>query len=320
MRFGPWLVGAVAAAQECVDASADCKTWAEEGECDKNEHYMKLNCPRSCDSCAYSQNFCSRRRKGPAWQGQNALDDVFKKIANLPKAKVWSNDPWVVTVDDFLADTETDAFLETTDHLFERSKAGDQISTARTSDQAWCQKEPCLTDMRVRQVHARIINLTSVPVENAEYFQIVRYKPGQYYRQHHDQNTPPDSLSGVRLMTFFMYLREPEEGGETGFPSLKIKVEPKKGRALVWPNVLGKNLRDSDFRTTHEGTPPKAGVKFSANVWLHQYDFRTFNSRGCDMGLSTLHGPQVVPQPLERWIADQAASPSTEMPYLQEEL
>ena len=29
--------------------------------------------------------------------------------------------------------------------------------------------------------------------------------------------------------------------------------------------------------------PPLAGVKFAANLWLHQYDFRYPNTHGCDM-------------------------------------
>ena len=44
------------------------------------------------------------------------------------------------------------------------------------------------------------------------------------------------------------------------------------------------DLRKSDHRTTHEALPPLAGLKFSANLWLHQYDFRLPNKHGCDVG------------------------------------
>ena len=30
--------------------------------------------------------------------------------------------------------------------------------------------------------------------------------------------------------------------------------------------------------------PPHVGLKFSANLWLHQHDFRGPNTNGCDMG------------------------------------
>ena len=58
---------------------------------------------------------------------------------------------------------------------------------------------------------------------------MLRYEPGQFYRTHHDQNTHPDSLSGVRLMTFFIYLHSPESGGETNFPKLNITVRCAPG-------------------------------------------------------------------------------------------
>lgn len=57
-----------------------------------------------------------------------------------------------------------------------------------------------------------------------EYFQIVQYEPGQFYRPHQDQNSKADSLVGVRLSTFFLYLQTPEAGGATYFPKLGVKV------------------------------------------------------------------------------------------------
>ena len=61
-------------------------------------------------------------------------------------------------------------------------------------------------------------------------------------------------------------------------------MPPRKGSALLWPNVMDDDLRKSDLRTDHEALPPTGGLKFSANLWLHNYDFRTPNRRGCDMG------------------------------------
>ena len=51
-----------------------------------------------------------------------------------------------------------------------------------------------------------------------------------------------------------------------------FQVEPVAGLALWWPNVhddLG-----TDFRTRHEAQTVQQGVKWVANLWLHQYDFR----------------------------------------------
>ena len=62
---------------------------------------------------------------------------------------------------------------------------------------------------------------------------------------------------GVRLFTFFIYLHTPEGGGGTHFPNLNLTISPKKGSALLWPNVMDHDLAQSDHRTMHEALPPK---------------------------------------------------------------
>jgi hypothetical protein len=60
----------------------------------------------------------------------------------------------------------------------------------------------------MQSVRERIVNVTRVPWENAEHLQVLRYHPGQFYREHHDQNSPHYSTWGPRLCTFFMYSAE----------------------------------------------------------------------------------------------------------------
>jgi prolyl 4-hydroxylase len=133
---------------------------------------------------------------------------------------------------------------------------------------------------------------------------VLRYEPGQFYKPHHDQNSDPDSLSGVRLFTFFIYLHEPDGGGETHFPQLNLTIQPKKGSALFWTNVQDANLRRPDPRTQHEAMPPTEGLKYSANLWIHQYDFRGPSKRGCDLdklirARKTTIGPSATRAPAE---------------------
>eukprot|EP00913_Durusdinium_trenchii_P014560 g13659.t1 len=96
---------------------------------------------------------------------------------------------------------------------------------------------PCLSDPLIEKVHQRV-----------EYFQIVQYEPGQFYRPHQDQNSKADSLVGVRLSTFFLYLQTPEAGGATYFPKLGVKVQAEAGLALWWPNAM----RVCQFVTAHK--------------------------------------------------------------------
>jgi len=126
--------------------------------------------------------------------------------------------------------------------------------------QAWCQPglaDSCYTHPLVNCVHDRVVNLTGVPKDNAEFYQILKYETGQFYRSHHDQNSEPDSIIGARLFTFFIYLQTPEGGGGTRFPLLNITVQPKRGTALLWPNVKDSDVREADMRTKHEVRPAR---------------------------------------------------------------
>ena len=116
---------------------------------------------------------------------------------------------------------------------------------------------------------------------DAGHLQVLKYEIGQFYKTHHDQNSPTTSAWGPRMYTFFMYLNDGEGGGETHFPRLNITISPKRGRALLWPSVLDDDPKERDFRTEHEAVVVTAGKKYAANYWLHMYDFQLANDRGC---------------------------------------
>ena len=82
------------------------------------------------------------------------------------------------------------------------------------------------------------------------------------------------------------FLIDVEEGGETRFTDLtgdnggvSIDVQPKKGRALIWPNVLDGDLLKMDKRTYHEALPLIKGRKFGANAWFY---LRKFQDDNCE--------------------------------------
>ena len=126
--------------------------------------------------------------------------------------------------------------------------------------------------------------------------QVLKYETGQFYRRHHDQNSPATSMWGPRIYTFFMYMNDadtPEPGkaasaggealtgGETHFPVLNLTVKPKMGRALLWPSILDQTPLVRDDRTDHEALVVTGGIKYAANYWLHLYDFQEANALGC---------------------------------------
>ncbi len=54
------------------------------------------------------------------------------------------------------------------------------------------------------------LQVTGVPQENYESFQILRYEEGEFYRSHHDSSGKSDKISGHRIMTVFLYLNDVE--------------------------------------------------------------------------------------------------------------
>ena len=161
------------------------------------------------------------------------------------------------------------------------------VSTSRTSENAWC-TGACESNRATRAVMARIEEVTGVPKENYESFQVLRYTHGQQYRAHHDMSRGDNALAcGPRIYTFFMYFSDVEKGGETEFPMVKrpsgktVKIAPKRGSALLWPSVTSDDPTAQDPRTRHAALPVVEGTKFAANAWIHMFDYNEPNIWGC---------------------------------------
>eukprot|EP00578_Thalassiosira_sp_NH16_P025821 CAMPEP_0181086912 /NCGR_PEP_ID=MMETSP1071-20121207/6000_1 /TAXON_ID=35127 /ORGANISM="Thalassiosira sp., Strain NH16" /LENGTH=475 /DNA_ID=CAMNT_0023168781 /DNA_START=130 /DNA_END=1557 /DNA_ORIENTATION=+ len=202
--------------------------------------------------------------------------------------------PWVVTFDNFISEEECKHLIELGyKSKYERSEDVGAVqadgtydsvqSKGRTSENAWCSyKGDCRNNTIVNQIHDRIEKVTGVPAHNSEDLQMLKYQPGQFYRQHHDYiDHQRDRQCGPRILTFFLYLSDVEEGGATNFPDLKIAVKPKVGRALLWPSVLDSNPKNKEPRTDHEAQDVIKGTKFGANAWLHLHDYVAAQENGC---------------------------------------
>jgi prolyl 4-hydroxylase len=117
--------------------------------------------------------------------------------------------------------------------------------------------------------------------------QLLQYEVDQFYQSHNDYiEYQLDRPTGVRVLTLYIYLNDVEEGGGTNFPRADPKdpefaVTPKKGRAALWPSVFTDHPNTKDRRTDHQALPVLKGVKYGANAWIHQRDFKTPNEIGC---------------------------------------
>jgi len=155
------------------------------------------------------------------------------------------------------------------------------VNSGRTSTNAWCVNK-CEEDPMAQSVMQKIEHITSIPQVNSENLQLLRYEPGQFYQTHSDYIPyQKERQCGVRILTFYMYLNDVEEGGGTSFPALNMTVTPKRGRAVLWPSVLNEQPNEKDSRTVHTAMKVVKGVKYGANAWIHQRDFQTPNRNAC---------------------------------------
>ena len=199
-----------------------------------------------------------------------------------------SRDPWVMRLNTFLTDEESAEVVRVGGHHFEQSLAGygNGVVSARTSSTSWCNVPVCEEDIVMRNLKAKIVGLLdsgrgALPQLNTEHLQVLKYQSGQFYKQHHDQNSPIDAPYGPRVFTFFTYLSNVTAGGGTKFHQLNLTVTPRAGSAILWPSVRDDDVYRDDPRTEHEALPVTSGLKYAANFWTHLRDFQTPHKFGC---------------------------------------
>jgi len=289
---------------DCEDRPAEnwsgsCAAQAEQGECLRNPGFMTVFCSASCHACHLRarEQRCTRQNldmgQRPILQpgDMDALFEGFESRWSEYNATVLHRSPWIVTFDNFLKDDEIEGLLGQVEGKYERSsdlgvadKFGDNakiISDVRTSNTAWCTAD-CETTPGPAAILERIVKIINVPLTNFESIQVLRYQTDEYYKQHHDGSDGDNDLpGGPRIYTFFLYLSDVEEGGETFFPKLNLTMKPRKGSALLWPSVLSDSPSSMDSLTSHAALPVTKGLKLAANTWVHLFNNRVPNRWGC---------------------------------------
>jgi prolyl 4-hydroxylase len=287
---------------------------------------MKIHCAAACRSCeAFSFDLRCRNIhydvKDGVWTQPGDVNATFTSIIERysPNITIISQErPWILVLDDFLTAAECDHLIDQgknkgyersgetvqhrggkKNHIMEEQQQQQQsmmkvVSPNRTSTNAWCY-EPCYSHPTTQHILHKLETLTggTIPDTHSEYLQLLRYEPGQFYAKHsyviaRDKHRAP----GLRIMTVFLYLNNVEQGGETRFPNIDKMVQPKQGRVVIWPNVLNAFVTTADPLTMHEALPVIKGVKYAANSWIHNRDFKTPHAQNCiwnpaDTGVAT---------------------------------
>ena len=152
---------------------------------------------------------------------------------------------------------------------------GEQRDGYRTSSGAWLgPNDAGSAQEKLRQL---VTDITGLPWEHQESIQVLRYEPGQEYKQHQDFWHPGTDYyqaqmarGGQRAWSVLVYLNDVPEGGGTRFPELGIDVLPKAGKLLAWQNTLDGEL---NYASLHAGLPVIEGTKWVAVTWVREQAF-----------------------------------------------
>lgn len=124
----------------------------------------------------------------------------------------------------------------------------------------------------------RIAELGNENITHAEPLAVMRYSPGQEYKEHFDYFTNSgnrdrliEMRGGQRNATLFVYLNDVEQGGETDFPLLHACVSPKRGKAVKFLNLDAGGQPNTQM--LHAGKPVIRGEKWLLTVWFRQRTF-----------------------------------------------
>lgn len=89
-------------------------------------------------------------------------------------------------------------------------------------------------------------------------FRIQKTLPAEgYHVWHVEQSSGFDYTN--RVLAFTVYLNDVTDGGETEFLHQSVRVNPIKGRLVIWPAA---------FPYVHRGNPPLKGEKYILTSWL----------------------------------------------------
>ena len=126
------------------------------------------------------------------------------------------------------------------------------------------------------KIDKKISDLLNLNPFLGENMQGQKYLPGQYYKEHHDFFAPFTKeyktyceWMGQRTWTTMIYLNDVEEGGETYFKHLNLKIKPQQGLLIAWNNLYFNGI--PNFKTLHEAMPPIKGDKYVVTKWWRSW-------------------------------------------------
>ena len=186
-------------------------------------------------------------------------------------------------IKNFLSETECRDIIKLCDPYFHSSTlSANSTGTRIYEDNKFRSSSTChYHDLPVNErklwdkIETKICDMIKLSPSSAEHLQLQRYRRGNQFKPHCDGFThlPKDKYFslGNRTWTIMVYLNTVEDGGETHFEHLNLKIKPETGMAVVWYNLLPNG--NVNYDTLHEGCPVLKGEKYIITKWFRQKSF-----------------------------------------------
>tara|TARA_R110000868_G_scaffold24589_2_gene96850 strand:- start:525 stop:1112 length:588 start_codon:yes stop_codon:yes gene_type:complete len=178
---------------------------------------------------------------------------------------VYSAKPYIAQYDNWLTDADIDTILSK-DFEFVTGRVRRQDGSLQVDPIRQCQTHRIEygADPYFDALTQRVADFFNVPnLMCVEPFPIMKYCTGNYFNWHSDLT---GGFATQRTATMIMYLNDNFEGGVTCFQHLDLRIQPKRGSALVYYYTPAEPL-------IHRGEAVVSGTKFILNAFVRNGEF-----------------------------------------------
>ena len=263
----------------------------------KDVMFMKNMCPLACRMCEDIPSLaCAGKRHPyaqPVMETSGGVNSYFESLRSNEKSTFISHpdiekegnehDSYVVVLSDVLSDKDVEALL-----FLGKAIGFSTNNTASCRDQSTCTVFQIEQDGIYKEIMERIAEFANTTVDYLEPMDIIR----QSSESANGGLTHNYELSGVwkpagpRVLSFHIFLSNNKNSkGQLGFPHLDwLYIHPKKGSAVLWPNVVNEDAWELDPLTTYEylGLDSDGFEEmFVASVNVRLHNWTDAHYRGC---------------------------------------
>ena len=194
------------------------------------------------------------------------------KVKKNINTNFFNDDPLILRINNFISNDHCDLILnDLKDKRFFKAEVIGDDGKIKTS-KGRSNKTYIVRDENIESINLFVGKLKKtfeLECEDLTKIQVQKYSKKEKYLSHLDSYSKKfmdkESVS-QRHVTFIMYLNEVKKGGETCFPLLGLKIEPKKGSLIAFENCF-KNMIYTHPKSLHGSKPIERGEKYILNFW-----------------------------------------------------